>query len=162
MFFIFGTTFLLILSITLVMLWGHEKLSLRKVVPRARIEEYWDGEERRKHLRFRNEIEVEYAIEKKPHLKSSFTIDISKGGMRLKLDEKLSSGTIMDIKIRTSAKQLIEIEAEVVWTKAIDGTDPLGRRFFHSGVKFIGIKEPSGIHLNNYLNALKSEIKEGP
>ena len=161
MFFILGASFLILLSLTLVALWGLERLSSTKLIPRAKVEEYWTGEERRQHLRFKHVLEVEYNIEKKPRLTNSRTLDISKGGMKLVLDEKLPSGAIIDVKIQIPEKKIIEVEGKVIWTKESEGRDAQGKRFFHSGIKFIGIREPSGIRLAEYINYLELQNKEG-
>lgn len=156
MFLIVGAAFLMLLAVTLIMLWGHERLSIKKFVPYARIEECWTGEERRQHSRFKNDIEVEYNVEKKPHLKNNGRgVNISSGGMKLMVDEKLAVGTIIDLKINApDTKKIIKVEGEVVWTKEAEGLDPSGKRFFHSGIKFVGIREPSGMHLSNYVKSL--------
>ena len=157
MFLIIGTVFLILLSITLMMLWGHEKIATKRVVPRAKIEECWDGEERRSHGRFNEDLEVEYNVQRKTHLKNGRTIDLSKVGMKLLLDEKLPKGAILGIRVHIPEKRrTIEVEAEVVWTNDAEKKDPSGRRFFFSGLKFIAIKEPAGMHLSEYLTHLKS------
>ena len=158
MFLIVGTVFLILLSITLTMLWAHERISSKKVVPHARIEEYWKGEDRRSHTRFKKGLEVEYGVEKRPHLKNGLTVDLSKGGLKLLLDEKLSKGEILDIKIFVPEKnRAIEVEAQIVWTLDADVKDPSGKRFFHSGVKFTAVREPSGAHLSQYLSYLENK-----
>ena len=158
MFFMVGVLSLILLSITLYILWGHERLALKKMVSRANVEEYWDQDERRRHIRFKMDIEVEYNVEKKPHLKSGRSINISKSGMKLILDEKLPQGTIIDMKIYPHGKrETIEVEGEVVWTKDIEKRDASGKRYFYSGIKFLGIRESSGAHLDKYLNSLGPE-----
>ncbi|MDP3730436.1 MAG: PilZ domain-containing protein [Candidatus Omnitrophota bacterium] len=152
MLFIVGTVFLVLLSVTLMMLWGHEKIATKRVIPRAKIEECWNGEERRSHERFERDLEVEYSVERRPHLKNGRTVDLSKGGLKLLLDEKLPKGAILDLKLYIpQMRQAIEAETEVVWTSDADKKDPSGKRFFFSGLKFIAVKEPAGIHLSEYL-----------
>ncbi len=158
MFLIVGTAFLILLALTLIMLWGHEKIANKRITPRAKVEECWKGEERREHPRFKKDIEVDYSIEKKPHLKNGRTVDISKGGMRLLLDQKLEKGSIIDIKMAIpGTREIIEIEGEIVWTNDADIKDPSGRRFFHSGMKFIAVKKPHGSRLLEYLSSLELE-----
>ena len=157
MFLIVGTVFLVLLSITLLMLWAHERIAAKKVIPHARIKEYWNGDERRAHTRFNKDLEVEYSVEKKPLLKSSGTVNLSKGGIKLLLDEKLPKGVILDLKLLLpEKKRTVEIEAEVVWTNDADEKDLSGKRFFHSGLKFIAIKEPSGTHFSQYITHIES------
>ena len=158
MFLIVGMIFLVLLSITLMMLWGHERIATKRVIHHAKVEEFWDGEERRSHKRFNKDLEVEYSVKKRPHLKNGRTVDLSKGGMKLLLDEKLPKGAIMGLKVYIPEKRrTIEVEAEVVWTNDADKKDPSGKRFFFSGLKFIAIKEPAGIHLSEYLTHLESK-----
>ena len=158
MFLIVGTVFLVLLSVTLMMLWGHERIAIKRVVPRAKVEECWDGEERRSHERFNEDLEVEYSVENRPHLKNGRTVDLSKGGMKLLLDEKLPKGAILDLKMYIPEnRRTIEVEAEVVWTNDADEKDSSGKRFFFSGLKFITIKEPAGIHLSEYLTRLEAK-----
>ena len=163
MFLTFGICFLTLLSIMLFMLWAHEKITAKRVTPHATVEECWTSEERRQHRRFGDGVVVEYYIEKKPHLKDIKALNMSKGGMKLLLDEKLSDGTIMDLKIYIpDRKNSIEVEAEVVWTKDADYIkDASGNRFFHSGVKFIGIKEPADNHITDYINSCETREGQG-
>ena len=154
MFLIVGICFLLLLSITLFMLWTHEKIATKKITPHATVEECWPNEERREHKRFADGVVVEYGVEKKPHLKGGKVINMSKGGMKLLLDEKLPPGAIMDLKIyMPQKKNAAEVEAQVVWTKDTDNSDPSGKRLFHSGVKFIAIKDSADVHIADYLNS---------
>ncbi len=158
MFLIVGIVFLILLSITLMMLWGHEKIAIKRVIPRAMVEEYWNGEERRSHQRFQRSLDVDYSVEKRPHLKNGTTIDLSKGGMKLLLDDKLPKGSILDLKLHIpESRRTIEVEAEIIWTSDADRKDPSGKRFFFSGLKFIAVKEPAGIHLSEYLANLESK-----
>ena len=159
MFLIAGSCFLALLSITLFMLWAHERIANKKTTPHAIAEECWMNEERREHSRFKKGLEIDYRIKKKPHFKSGKTVNISKGGMKLLLDEKLPEGTPMDIKLYIPEKnRVVEVEAEVVWTKDAEEKNLSDKRFFHSGIKFIAIKEPSGLHLSDYICSL--EIKK--
>ena len=158
MFLIVGTISLVLLAVTLLMLWAHEKIAIKRVIPHAKIKECWNEDERRSHTRFNKDLEVEYSVEKKPHLKISRTLNLSKGGMKLLLDEKLPKNTILYLKLSLPEKrQIIEIDAEVIWTNDTDEKDLSDKRFFHSGLKFIAIKEPSGTHFFQYITHLESE-----
>jgi c-di-GMP-binding flagellar brake protein YcgR len=122
------------------------------------VEEYWANNERREHKRFERYLEVEYSVRKKPHLKNGKTLNISKGGAKLLLDGKLPVGEILDIKVHIPEKnRRIEIEGEVVWTKETEEKDPSGKRFFHSGIKFIAIKEPFDMHFSDYISFLERQ-----
>jgi len=154
MFLAVGVSFLILLSITLFMLWAHEKITNKKITPHATVEECWTNEERREHKRFADGVVVEYSVEKKPHLKGGRVINMSKGGMKLLLDEKLPTGTILDLKIYMPEKKTAaEVEAEIVWTKDAQIKDLSEKRFFHSGIKFIAIKDSADVHIADYINS---------
>ncbi|MDD5495549.1 MAG: PilZ domain-containing protein [Candidatus Omnitrophica bacterium] len=157
---------LLIMELFLIALLGmivfllikNQKINSKKTVPHAKLEEYWDGKERRRHFRFHKELVLEYKLLKNPHSnKNCRTINISEGGLKLYLDDKLLKGTIMQIEIEIpEAKLHGEIEGEVVWTEDADSKDGSGKRFFYSGIKFLRIEEPFRTKLGNYIRSLVS------
>lgn len=160
MFFIVGVAFLVLLAITLTMLWAHEKITNKRAIPRAKIEELWDREERRKDVRLSHDAEIEYNVEKKPHLKSGKSLNISEGGMKLLLDDKLPVGAIVDLKMYLPGKnEMVDVEGEVVWTNDADIKDPSGKRYFHSGIKFLAVKESSQTQLADYIKNLGRALK---
>lgn len=152
--------FIITLSMILFIIYRHESVLSKHVLPHASVEEYWSGKERRQHFRFKCELDVTYTVEVKPNLKSrAKTVDISEGGMKLRLDDKLPSGSILDLKIALpNLKQPAEIEGEVVWSKEIDGSDPSGKRYFYSGIKFRAMREPAENVLANYIRSLAVSI----
>ena len=161
MFLIIELLFILLLAMIMLMLHLNERTSVKKSLPRAIMEEYWDGRERRKHVRFKKNLEVIYIIKNRPNSKKeSQTIDISEGGMKLLLDEKLAKGLILDLIIELpDSKRTAEVECEVVWSEDVKEKDASGRRLFHSGIMFCAIKEPSGRDLINYIRSLLFDLK---
>ena len=151
--------FIVLLSMMLFMVYKNERTSAKKSLPRAKAEEYWNGKERRRHVRFKKALELTYMVEKKPHLKHSRTVDISEGGLKLVLAEKLATGTIMDLRIAlpNSRNTEIEIEGDVVWSGDAKDEEGSGKRLFYSGIKFFAIPEPSGTDLINYLRSLAKD-----
>lgn len=152
--------FIMILAVMLFMIYRSERASRKKALPRAKIEEYWDGKERRRHVRFKKALELTYMIEKRPHLKNGRTVDISEGGLKLLLAEKLAVGTIMDLHITLpdSAKSVeIEIEGEVVWSSEAKEDAVSDKRLFYSGIKFFAMPEPSGANFINYISSLPED-----
>lgn len=159
MFLILELLFIVILSMILFMIYRNERVLLKHVTPSAKLEEYWNGEERRRHLRFKEVLEVMYIVEKRPHLKNGKTVNISEGGIKLLLDEKLAKGAILDLKIALpNSKEVAEIEGEVVWSSDSQDKDPSGKRQFHSGVSFLAMREPYGTNFINYIRSLSEEI----
>jgi len=161
MFLILELLFIVFLVMVLYTLYGNERLSVKRLLPHAFIEEFWGGKERRQHVRFEKNLDVNYTVVKKSHLKNNGrTVNISEGGMKLILDEKLPKGAILDLKISLpNPGKAIEIEGEVVWSEEAEGSDPEGKKNFCSGIRFTGIKEPSGLHLPDYIRFIASEAK---
>ena len=152
--------FIVVLSLILFIIYRHESLLSKHALPQAKVEECWSGKERRQHVRFKKELTVNYAVEKKPHLKNDAkTVDISEGGMKLIMDDKLAKGTILDLKIALQdSRKIAEVEGEVVWNAEMEGTDPSGKRFFYAGIKFIAIKGPAENTLADYIRSLATSI----
>jgi hypothetical protein len=102
-------------------------------------------------------LAVKYVPVKRPHLKNSAkSIDISEGGMKLLLDEKLATGTILDLTVELpNTKKTAKIEGEVMWSSEATDIEPDadGKRLFHAGIKFFAIREPSGWHIVDYIRS---------
>ena len=158
MFLILELLFIVLLAMVLFIVYRGERLSGKSRAPHAIVEEYWDGKDRRQHVRFEKTLEVNYAVRKKPHLASNGkTVDISEGGMKLLMDAKLPIGTILDLRIELpNLKKISEVEGTIVWCEDAEGEDASGKRFFHSGIKFSAIKEPAGKHLIDYIRSIAS------
>ncbi len=154
--------FVVLLSMILYMIYVHERVVTKKNAPQAKMEEYWSGKERRELFRFEKSLEVNYVIEKKTHLKNAGkTVDISEGGMKLLLDEKLPNETIVDLKIfLPNSHRFAEVEGEVVWSEEVKEMDPSGKRLFYSGIRFIALKEPSNGKLTEYIRSLASDLEK--
>ncbi len=155
--------FIVLLSMILFMLYRNERIFSRKAIPQATIEEYWPGKERRQCVRFKKDLEVSYTIEKKTHLRNNGkTVDLSESGMKLLLGEKLSKGTVLDLQIMlTNPRKIIEAEGEVVWSEeALAGKDHLGKRLFHTGLKFLGVKSAAGETLSDCIRLVCVDFED--
>jgi len=159
---IFELLSILMLAMILFSLYRNERILSKSVLPQAGVEEFWNGPERRKHTRFRKKLVVSYCVIKHPHIKNRCrTIDISEGGMKLILNEKLDKGTILDIKISIpKSEKSIYAEGGVAWTEDISERDAFGRRLFFAGIKFSAINEPDGSSLLEYIQSLNSKNPE--
>ncbi|MDD5136793.1 MAG: PilZ domain-containing protein [Candidatus Omnitrophica bacterium] len=140
--------FILLLAAVLYLIFKSDGLVIKSGLRRARVKECWDGKNRRQYPRFMESLEVAYCIVKKrvSGIASGKTVDISEGGAKLLLDEKLPLGTAINLKIALpDSQQQAELIGNVVWTEdASDIEDPTGKRFFYSGIKFSSTKDPSG------------------
>lgn len=163
MFLIVELTIITILVFSLFLILKREKIFIKDHSRKAKVEEHWPGGERRSHVRFKKCLEVIYSIQKRPRLKANgATVNISEGGMKLSLDEKLPEGTIMNLKVSipNGAEDTAEIEAQIVWSSDIKEKDPEGKRQFHSGIKYIAIKDPPGKSLVEYIRSLPANLAE--
>ena len=156
MFLVVETLFIILLTMILFMFYVNERSSGRNSLPRAAMEECWSGKERRQHVRFKKSLEVNYLIRKNSHIKNNGrTVDISQGGMKLYLEEKLAKGTVLELEVNVpDVKKIAMLEGEVVWSEDA-GEDAAGRRFFHSGIMFTVPKDPSAAHLIEYIKSLE-------
>jgi c-di-GMP-binding flagellar brake protein YcgR len=156
--------FVLILSAILFTLVKNEGSGPGKRFRQAKAVDEWGGENRRKHPRISQTLSVSYSVVKArpPKNFSGKTVDISEGGLKLVLDEKLPSGTCIELQILLpDSAQSSGVMGNVVWTEdALDIKDPSGKRFFYSGVKFSFQKEHSAKFLINYIRSI-SLVQEG-
>lgn len=161
MFFLFELLFIAILLYILYTLSKNERFALKNMLPKARAEGTWSGSERRKFRRFPQELEITYTVLKRvpPKNERGKTIDLSEGGIKVLLDEKLHPGTSVDMKITMPGREeAANIVGEVMWTEdAPDAKDQSGRRFFHSGIKFSFMKESAGKPVVDYVRSLSSK-----
>ena len=152
---------LILLGAVLFIIYAREIALAKKNGHKASLEEFWPGKNRRRHVRFKNKLEFSYTVSKKVKLKNKgTTVDISEGGIKILIDEKLGIGSILEFMIvfpdnGRSAK----VEGEVVWSEESDSADPSGKRFFYSGIKLLAIKEPSGSNLIEYIRSLPSSLE---
>ena len=158
MFLFLELIFIALLLVVCFMFYRNERSSKKSRMPRAIVEEYWSGRERRRYIRFRKTLEVEYTVLKKPHLRDkTITLDVSEGGVKLLADEKFGTGTILELKITIPAsRHTAEMEGEVVWSEEAPGKDGQDKRLFHSGIKFFSIREPGPARLMDYIRSLDS------
>jgi len=157
--------FILILSMILFMIYRRETLSSKNNSSLASVEEFWAGKERRKHVRFQKSFDVVYALEKRPHLKNKCkTMDISEGGMKILIDQKLEKGAVMDLMVDLGggSSHPAEVEGEIMWSEESKDPDPSGKRMFYSGIKILAIKEGRGKNLAEYLHHLPSSPSVSP
>ena len=153
--------FIILLGAVLFMIYMREISSSKKNSHKASLEEYWSGRERRRHVRFKDKLEVSYTVTKKAKIKNNaYTVDISEGGLKILIDEKLGKRSILElIIILPTSGRSAKAEGEVLWSEEFKGADPSGRRLFYHGIKFLGLKEPSGFNLIEYIRALPSSLE---
>ena len=159
MFLVTVLLFIVLMATILVMMYRNERASSRRALPRGKAEEYWDGKERRKHTRFRKTLDVNYSIRKKSRNNNrSNTADISEGGVKMLLYEKLPVGAALDMKIPvSSSSRPINVVGEVMWTEEAPRKDISGKRLFYSGVMFRASDDQPYKFLISYVRSLRSD-----
>jgi len=152
------TAVIVLLGTLLFMIYMREAGSSKKNRQKASLEEYWSGKDRRRHMRFNDKLEVSYAVIKKAKLKNKgHTIDISEGGLKILIPEKLGKGDMVGFTIALPGNgKTANVEGEVIWSEEFKNADPSGRRMFYSGIRFLAIKEPSDAGLIKYIRSLPS------
>ena len=111
--------------------------------------------EHRGYIRLRESLKIDYKIvEPVGGLGGSFSEDISGGGIRLPLKERLRPGTILDLEIHLPEfTEPIKATGEVVWLHGRDNVEfP-----FVVGIKFIKIDQ---FDRGKLLNYIRKRIKE--
>jgi hypothetical protein len=158
LFLILELLFIILLIAILFMVYRNERMSSKRALPHGMAEEYWDGNERRKHARFRKALDITYSVRPNSRYdKTGKTGDISEGGVKLLLDEKLPKGAMLDLKIPLlSASRTVNVEGEVMWSEDSPQKDISGKRLFYSGVMFRASPEPSHQFLIRYIRSVGS------
>ena len=156
MFLVLELLFIILLITILFMVYRNERISSKRAQPHGIAEEYWDGKERRKHARFKKALDIYYSVRKTSrYANPGKTADISEGGIKLLLDEKLQKGAILDLKIPlANSSRAVEVEGEVMWSEESAQKNISGKRFFYSGVMFRASPDPSYKFLIRYVRSL--------
>ena len=154
--------FIVVLIMILCVLRREESVLKKERMPRGKIEKYWDGSERRRHVRLKPLLDVRYHIGKSPVAGGVVLQDISECGIRLLIDKKLEHGTVLGIEIvQPSPYKNIVIQGLVVWCNEAKGKDKtIDKRLFHVGVKFLKVKGDSLIDFEDLIGSLEEGLKQ--
>jgi c-di-GMP-binding flagellar brake protein YcgR len=112
--------------------------------------------ERRRHPRFSVDLPVEYWLVDKSKTRPGQAIDISEGGLLLRLSEPLEIGQVVGLTLFIPlGPNLDAIEAlaqvQVVWQDGQAGKD----NAYRAGVKFVDISPADMDKWKNLINTLK-------
>ena len=150
--------FILILIIILFVLVKEESKIKKSRIPRARIKEYWDGQERRQATRVGTNFTVKYTLSKKQNvILKAQTKDLSSSGMRLLINEKLDKGTLLSLEFDIpDTPVVVKAEGRVVWESGdFADRDEEGKRVFQAGVQFTQMSENDRNCLSDYVTKIK-------
>jgi c-di-GMP-binding flagellar brake protein YcgR len=144
----------------LIYILREESKERKKAEPIGKLEEYWDGKERRRAVRVDTTLNVRYRILKtKAAQRRSLSENISRLGACLLLDEKLSQGTLLELEIELpTPPSSLFTKARVVWTKE-SPLQMIEKRNFHTGVEFLDTDHQSQEKLSSFIEGLFKEGK---
>jgi hypothetical protein len=151
-------TFIALLAGILIMVYRREGRISTKARRRASVDGYWSGKERRRHVRFKDRLDVDYSVIKggKPR-KGGRTIDVSEGGLRMLIYEKLIQGEVLELIIELPGTgAAARVNGKVVWSEEASDPDQDGRRTFYSGLQFLSVREPVDSGFIRYIRSLPS------
>lgn len=113
----------------------------------------WDGVERRQFVRVAFPCEISVYTTRKEIIPSR-TENISTGGVRILLDKKLKTASIISMDIYGIKSEPIICNGRVVWVfKRNRG----GNTFYDTGIEFHKIKEKDVIEIQNLIISLTQD-----
>ncbi|MBU1853919.1 MAG: PilZ domain-containing protein, partial [Candidatus Omnitrophica bacterium] len=156
MYFIYTVTLIILASI-LILLYNEEK-RFKRSITHGLANKYWILRERRKYVRFNDEIRIRYNVRRNSHdYLTSKTANISRKGLCLLTYEKLKEKGYLTLEIELpKTSKIIRLIGQVMWTKDLQTQDAEGRRLFYAGIRFSKIDPDAEAKLLVYLNALKA------
>ncbi len=108
--------------------------------------------ERRRYLRLKTSVEVEYTIIGKPGTIEAFSKNISAGGLCVITGEELVKDTPLELVIKIpDLKDPIRALARVVWQKTIEPAQEETKGRFDTGIEFTGISDFDRFNINRYV-----------
>ncbi|MFH1478752.1 MAG: PilZ domain-containing protein [Candidatus Omnitrophota bacterium] len=152
---------LLVILLTILLLLKKEERLSYKNISRGSASKYWSLKERRRFIRFKDDINIRYnVLPKKSNTSPSKSIDISQGGLCLLTYEKLRerSSLQLELDVPGQAKPLI-VKGQVMWTRTLQSHDKEGRRLFYAGIKFYKVNPKNKQVLLVHLSTLSPEEK---
>lgn len=155
MYLAYGVT-LILLVLILTLLWKEER-AFRKRRTHGLATKYWTLRERRRYVRFDDEIKIRYNLVSGSRDSSmTKTSNISKKGLCLVTYEKLRKKSYLALELEFPGfSKPVKLVGQVAWLKELKNQDALGRRRFYVGVLFSKIKPEYEAILLTHLNTLK-------
>lgn len=112
-----------------------------------------DMEERRRYFRLKNGVRVVYKKAARSGERELKVADVSGGGIRLPLDEKVEPGTFLELNlILPDDKSTFFAFAKVVWQKANSYVGEDGNKYFDTGVEFLKMNLKDRLEVIHYVH----------
>lgn len=155
MYFIYTLALTLLLVILLLLLVEEKRFS--KSITHGLASKFWLLRERRRFVRFDEDIKIRYNLAKKPSPPlNSKTLNISRTGLSIVTYERLDKKTNIDMELEVPGfSRPVRAMGQVMWTKELPNMDEKGRRLFYAGVRFYNINPEHEAILLTHLNSLK-------
>ena len=99
----------------------------------------WDSKERREFIRVKFPCEITTQTASGNRI-STYVENISAGGLRIFLNEKLKTSSIVEIDIYAIAKEPISCKGKVLWVFSRKDPDNKNKLVFDTGIEFYQIK----------------------
>ncbi|MBU4311391.1 MAG: PilZ domain-containing protein [Candidatus Omnitrophica bacterium] len=147
---------LILLTLILMLLWKEEK-AFRKNLTYGLASKYWALRERRRYVRFDDEVKIRYnLVRNSRNSLLSKTSNISKKGLCLITYEKFKKKTYLDLELDVPGfSKPVKLVGQVAWLKELKNRDAADRRLFYVGIRFSKIKPECEAILLTHLNKLK-------
>lgn len=116
----------------------------------------WDGSERRKFIRVKFPCEISVHGHKN-HIISTNAENISPGGVRVIIEEKLAVGSIVSLDIYAIKEAPISCKGRVIWIITKERPDHEGPSVFDTGIEFCEIKEEDVSKIKKLVVAIAAE-----
>lgn len=144
-----------VLLFTLISVYVDELRDMKKNAPHAIVDEIWLNKERRDGVRVKLELDAVYSHppeKMQKAAKKTYVENISIGGAKIQVEEKLVKGEklLLEIRLPNTVKP-IYADAETVWINDNPKTSPSGRRRFEAGVQFARLKPAERQELSSFI-----------
>jgi hypothetical protein len=142
----------LILGVTL-----REEIIARKGVTHGTANKYWILREKRRFVRFHEDMKIRYnRIGSESSQASTKMQNVSRKGLCISTYEKLKKKDTLAVEIEVPGfSKPVRLTGCVMWVKELRSPDKDGRRMFYTGIKFGKIDSGSEAILITHLNTLK-------
>jgi c-di-GMP-binding flagellar brake protein YcgR len=131
----------------------RHRAELRKTFKTSKL---WDGAERRKTVRVNCELDVKYNLlpSKEGANLKSVSKDISEGGLKLIVDEKMTPGSTLELELSLpNHKSPLKVKGRVAWQREIPGDiKKTGIRCFATGIEFIRVARSDRRGITDFIN----------
>ena len=153
---------ILMIVLLLLVLWVYtqdEHQQEKSRIPIARVQSYWNGVERRREDRISLVFRARYQLIKdlsNSTNKPSLTDNVSVGGLKLVVHEKLNTDDEVFLEIEITPYDLLKCRGKVTWVKELSTEEKEGeeleKRSFAVGLSFTALSSHAAERLKALLN----------